>query len=106
MLLGRQLQRPLVHVPRRPGPRVLVGERQEPADQPLPRHDRVVLHPVKIQPVSRDDLASSGTTLANRLLRQPRPNAPEARAGIALTSRPAVSSPSDAIPESSGNNRG
>ncbi len=43
VLLGRQLQRPLIHVPRRPRPRVLVGERQEPADQPLPRADRVVV---------------------------------------------------------------
>jgi hypothetical protein len=43
VLLGRQVQRPLVHVPRRPRPRVLVGERQEPADQPLPRTDRVIV---------------------------------------------------------------
>src|ERR1035441_3995260 len=43
VLLGCQLQRPLIHVPRRPRPRVLVGERQEPADQPLPRADRVIV---------------------------------------------------------------
>ena len=43
--LGHQRLRPLLHVRRAPVPRVLVGERQEPADQPLPRRDRVLPQP-------------------------------------------------------------
>ena len=45
VLLRRQAQRPLVHVPRRPGPRVLPGERHEPADQPLPLASRLLPQP-------------------------------------------------------------
>ena len=45
VLLGGQVQRPLVHVARRPLPRVLPGELAEPAHQPLPRRDRVLPQP-------------------------------------------------------------
>ena len=42
MRLRHQRLRPLVHVPGQPVPRVLVGEPDEPAHQPLPRRDRVL----------------------------------------------------------------
>ena len=45
VLLGRQVQRPLVHVPRRPRPRVLASELAEPPHQPLPVRDRVLPQP-------------------------------------------------------------
>src|SRR5258707_6214134 len=45
MLLGHQVQRPLVHVPRRPSPRILTGEIAEPAHEPHPRRDRVLPQP-------------------------------------------------------------
>lgn len=48
VLLARQRGRPLVHVGRRPLPRVLVREIEEPADQPFPRVDRFVLQPPRL----------------------------------------------------------
>ena len=44
-MLAGQRERPLLHVPRPPPPRVIAGEAQEPPDQPLPR-----LHRVRLQP--------------------------------------------------------
>jgi hypothetical protein len=44
-MLGGQRQRPLIHVPRAPLPRELVGEGEEPAHQPLPRADRLRAQP-------------------------------------------------------------
>ena len=41
-LLAGQRLGPLINVRRPPLPRVLAGERQEPAHQPLPRHDRAL----------------------------------------------------------------
>ena len=46
-LLRHQRLRPLLHVRRNPAPRVLVGELQEPADQPLPRRYRVLPQPAR-----------------------------------------------------------
>ena len=46
-LLRHQRLRPLIHVRRTPAPRVLVGELQEPADQPLPRRYRVLPQPAR-----------------------------------------------------------
>ena len=46
-LLRHQRLRPLIHVRRNPAPRVLVGELQEPADQPLPRRYRVLPQPAR-----------------------------------------------------------
>jgi hypothetical protein len=47
MRLGHQRQGPLVHVPGQPLPRVLVGEPDEPAHQPLPRRDGVLAQPAR-----------------------------------------------------------
>src|SRR5664280_483715 len=45
MLLTGQRERPLIHLRRPPIPRVLTSEIHEPADQPLPRNDGVLLQP-------------------------------------------------------------
>src|SRR6266702_1416073 len=55
--------------------------------------------PVKIQPFSRADLAPSGITLANHLIRQPCREPSKARKSAILTKRPATSRPSNTIPE-------
>ena len=47
VLLCSQRQRPLVHVPRRPRPRVLVRELQEPPHQPFPGSHRVLPQPAR-----------------------------------------------------------
>ena len=47
MRLRHQRLRPLVDMPRQPTPRVLVGELDEPAHQPLPRRDGVFPQPAR-----------------------------------------------------------
>jgi len=45
MLLGSQMQRPLIHPPSRPRPRVVAGELPEPAQQPTAGADGVLPQP-------------------------------------------------------------
>ena len=92
VLLGRQVQRPLVHVPRRPRPRVLAGELAEPPYQPLPVRDRVLPQPPRRllgtpprqhrleHRVLRAQLHHPGHQLQARRTRQVRPSHPTPRA--------------------------
>src|ERR1039457_1898437 len=117
VLLGSQVQRPLVHVTSRPLPRVLPGELADPAPQPLPQHDRVLPQPPRrllgTPPRSiASTIASSGCSCATpdtssrraAPARSPRPTRPPSpRNRNRLTAGSCIKR--DARAPASGNNR-